>query len=105
MGTYYNKSALTISASAALNCASGLLQDRKALYSPPFGKERWHMLRSELIEERQLDFMPISKPAWTMQERFLALHFFPDQMLFECGYSSFSEGVLQEQSPRRRATP
>jgi hypothetical protein len=98
MGTYYNKSALMISASAALDSASGFLQDRQALYSPPFGKERRHMLRPELIQERQLDYMPISKRAWTMQERFLApraLHFLPDQMLFECGYCSFSEGYFK----------
>ena len=103
MGSYYLQSALMISASAAINSASGFLQPRKHSYSPPFSEERWFTLRRKLVLERDIDTLPISKRAWTMQERFLAprvLHFLPDQMLFECGCCFFFRRLLQEQRHR-----
>ncbi|KAI9761974.1 MAG: hypothetical protein M1840_001503 [Geoglossum simile] len=98
METYYNRSALMLSASAALHCESGFLRERRTLYSPPFGVDQWFCLRSPPYQVHEIEGFPISQRAWTMQERYLAprvLHFLPDHLLFECGTSTYSEGYFK----------
>ncbi|KAK4109673.1 HET-domain-containing protein, partial [Canariomyces notabilis] len=98
MGDYYNRSALMLSAAAAPDHASGFLHHRPQGLSPSFGTDRWFYVRPQILQEYALDLMPISKRAWTMQERYLAprvIHFLPDQVFFECGNSSYSEGYFK----------
>lgn len=101
MGPYYKRCSFMISASAGGDSTQGLIRDRTAIHSPPFGTVSPVVLRSTLSSDGDLDRLPISARAWTMQERFMAprvLHFLHNEIVMECGYDTYSEGCLKDTS-------
>jgi hypothetical protein len=103
MASIYGQAPLMISATAAKNCHSGILNDRHVHYSPALGRKKNRYLRQHLLRwDWDIQYSPQATRGWATQERILAsrtLHFTEHQMVWECASEWHFEasGIVDKQ--------
>jgi len=103
MASYYGRSALMISATAAEDSSKGFLHDRHVPVSPMLGPERRYCLRQRLLRwDWDIDRSILSTRGWAAQERMLSpriLHFTKRQLIWECaeGFKFEASGIQEVQ--------
>jgi hypothetical protein len=95
MTQIYSNAYLTIAAGSATHCDGGILnkQDRRQLLAVPL--KNFSLTTSSLTHHIQKESSPLSRRAWTLQERELSpriLWFFKHMVSFECREEWASEG-------------
>ncbi|KAK1148755.1 hypothetical protein N8T08_008640 [Aspergillus melleus] len=99
----YSHAELMLSATNGENANSGLLHERKVLYSPALGPEKNRYLRQELLRwKSDLENSPLEKRGWPFVERALApriVHFGNHQVMWEC-----AAGLQYEASKHKNNT-
>jgi hypothetical protein len=89
MASIYGQAALMISATAAKDSNTGILQqNRKVHYSPALGKDKDLYLRQHLLRwDWDVERSPLAERGWAAQERMLApriVHYTRRQLIWEC---------------------
>lgn len=103
MASIYGQAALMISATAAENCHSGILNDRHVHYSPALGRKKNRYLRQHLLRwDWDIQYSPLASRGWAAQERILApriIHFTGRQLIWECASEWHYEasGIVDKQ--------
>jgi hypothetical protein len=87
MASIYGQAALMISATAAENCHSGILNDLHVHYSLALGRKNLYLRQHLLRWDWDIQHSPQARRGWATQERVLApriVHFTIRQMIWEC---------------------